>query len=259
MSALTPRESRELRRPALERASKIRAGITNYLETLAVIAVAYQERDWESLGYDGWDAYVDGEFGHERLRLSPEHRQKAVRELRLAGLSQRAIGHAVGVSQETVRRDLASGDSNVSPDEITGVDGKRYTAKPPLVEAMIEAIEDVGRVQTPDGPAVEPMPQPPGLVNTPIGPVTRAVADALAEHVPDRDPHAEWRIGFLKRVHAVHAVIRSKPADVAEMADAQCLDELAGCVKALTDYHRAVDRAVMASTPDNVTPIRRTS
>lgn len=99
----------------------------------------------------------------------------------------------------------------------------------------------------------------PELVDTPIGPMTKDFADQLDRLVPDPDPHADWRIGYLKRIHAVHAVIRSKPADVAEMADATCLDELTRCVDALNTYHRDVERAVVRSTPDNVRPIRRTS
>lgn len=142
MSALTPVQ-KERQRFARSRAGRIREGIHNYLETLGAVALAYAERDWEALGYDGWDAYVDGEFGAERLRLSPEHRQKAVVELRLAGLSTRAIGSAVGVDQRTVRRDLASGAASAAPEPVQGIDGKAYSpARPPLVEALTGAIED---------------------------------------------------------------------------------------------------------------------
>lgn len=97
------------------------------------------------------------------------------------------------------------------------------------------------------------------LIDTPIGPITKSVADALDKHVPDPNPHAEWRLGYLKRVHSVHAVMRSKPEDVAEKADALCLEELAALVLELTEYHRAVTRAVMARTPNNVRQIRRNS
>lgn len=112
---------------ARARAAQIRAGIQNYLHTLGNIAAAYAQRDWTALGYGSWESYVDGEYGADRLHLSPEHRQKAVAELRLANMSQRAIGTVLGVSQETVRRDLA-GDSDVSPAVIQGADGKTYAA-----------------------------------------------------------------------------------------------------------------------------------
>jgi len=113
---------------ARQRAGQIRQGMRDYLKTLALIKEAWDERDWLALGYESWQSYVDGEFGAERLGLTPAHRRKAVEELRLAGMSQRAIGATLGVSQETVRRDLSGGDTFVSPEAITGVDGKAYAA-----------------------------------------------------------------------------------------------------------------------------------
>lgn len=137
---------------ARARSSRIRMGIHSYLETLGDIAAAYAERDWIALDYADWQSYVDGEFGAERLRLPPAHRQKAVEELRLAGMSQRAIGTALGVDKRTVANDLASGGENSPPEPITGLDGKTYQARSepapapepaPLVAAMTAAIEGV--------------------------------------------------------------------------------------------------------------------
>lgn len=116
---------------ARARASRIRQGIHNYLETLAEISAAYEARDWTTLGYEDWASYVDEEFGADRLRLPAEHRQKAIQELRLAGMSQRAIATVIGVSQKTVDRALDSGESNDSPDTVLGADGKRYASSPP--------------------------------------------------------------------------------------------------------------------------------
>ncbi len=115
---------------AQARAARIRAGIGAYIATLDDIAAAYAQRDWVALGYADWQAYVDGEYGAERLRLTPEHRAKAVQELRLAGMSQRAIGSALGVSVGTVNADL-SGVQDRTPAEIQGADGKTYTATRP--------------------------------------------------------------------------------------------------------------------------------
>jgi len=134
------------------RAERIREGIHNYLATLGEIAAAYAERDWVHLGYASWDAYVDGEFGAERLRLPAGDRQQAVTELRLAGMSQRAIASTVGVNQATVSRDLA-GDADASPAEITGTDGKNYPASLPLItrkvppKTEIEPAEVEGEVE----------------------------------------------------------------------------------------------------------------
>lgn len=114
---------------ARARAGRIRQGIHGYLETLAEISQAYADRDWLTLGYPDWQSYVDEEYGAERLRLPLEHRQKAVTELRLAGMSTRAIGATLGTSEGTVRNDLAaSGAQNYAPDRITGADGKTYSS-----------------------------------------------------------------------------------------------------------------------------------
>ncbi|OKI14184.1 helix-turn-helix domain-containing protein [Streptomyces sp. CB03911] len=62
------------------------------------------------------------------LRLPREERQEIVASLRESGLSARAISAATGVSEPTVRRDLA-GASNDAP--VTGRDGKTYAATRP--------------------------------------------------------------------------------------------------------------------------------
>ena len=107
-------------------------------ETLAVawdkVVEAYQRRVWEPLGYASWDAYCRAELGSTRFRLPAEEREEAVRSLRSAGLSTRAIAAATGQSHTNVRRDLSSG-TNVPParaytesaSTVTGRDDKSYT------------------------------------------------------------------------------------------------------------------------------------
>lgn len=273
MTALSENQ-KERQRAARARAGQIRFGMQNYIETLGVIAQARANNDHETLGYDSWAEYVDNEFGDGRLKLPSDMRQKAITELRLAGASQREIAHTVGVNQSTVSRALGSGDAYASPSGFEGA-GQPVVAVvedvPAATPGAAPAEPPVDRESRPDQPVVtdpgtvtdaaagqDPRPATP-LVDTPIGPITQKVADALDKHVPNPDPHAEWRLGYLKRIHSVHAVMRSKPEDVAAMADETCLDELARCIEALVEYRRAVVRAVMANTPDNVTPIRRPS
>lgn len=106
-----------------------------------LIVRAYHGRAWEALGYDSWDAYCRGEFGHARLALPAEERQQRVRSLRENGLSTRAIASATGVSQGTVRNDLGrSGEQICSPD-ITGIDGKNYGSNE-VIDAEIVEEED---------------------------------------------------------------------------------------------------------------------
>lgn len=129
---------------AVARAERIRTGIESMASLQEDIAAAYHRRDWTTLGYGTWDAYVSGEFGEQRLKLSRQQRQEIVASLRGEGLSTRAIGTALGVGQQTVVRDLAA-DSHESaaPATVTGVDGKTYASRP-----------------TPS-PAPEPTPAPP--------------------------------------------------------------------------------------------------
>src|SRR3954469_2142497 len=91
---LSVREARELTR--------------EIAETLAVawdkVVEAYQRRVWEPLGYGCWDSYCLAELGSTRLRLPSEEREEAVRSLRSAGLSTRAIAAATGPSKGTVHR-----------------------------------------------------------------------------------------------------------------------------------------------------------
>jgi hypothetical protein len=167
-------------------ASQIRQGIHNYLATLALIARANKEQHWRVLGYADWQAYVDGEFGAERLRLPAEHRQKAVAELRLAGLSTRAIGVAVGVDEKTVRNDLRGAEFS-APEEITGTDGKKYAAsRPSQPSATAEAdgqldAGDVDRVAAREAEGVAP----PGAAEAP------REGDGKADGQPaDADSHS---------------------------------------------------------------------
>jgi hypothetical protein len=125
-------------------------------QTLAVawdkIVEAYQRRVWEPLGYGSWDCYCRAELGATRLRLPSEEREEAVRSLRSAGLSTRAIASATGQSHTNVRRGL-SGGTNVPPaganpqpapavtgPAVTGLDGKSYArAAAPEVDEPIDA------------------------------------------------------------------------------------------------------------------------
>lgn len=122
-------------------------------ETLAVawdkVVEAYQRRVWEPLGYGSWDSYCRAELGSTRLRLPSEEREEAVRSLRSAGLSTRAIAAATGQSHTNVRRGL-SGGTNVPPaganirpaPAVTGLDGKSYAgsrAAAPKVDKPIDA------------------------------------------------------------------------------------------------------------------------
>jgi hypothetical protein len=119
---------------------------------------AYLEGAWRALGYTSWDAYTDTELGETRLRIPREQRRELVASMSDAGMSARAIGAALGVTEPTVRRDRA-GASNDAPEppRITGVDGRSYPApipKPPTPSPAVagfvadsQAVADSGYVR----------------------------------------------------------------------------------------------------------------
>lgn len=179
-------------REAKERAARIRVGMVTYLTTLADIRSAWDRQDWATLGYDDWDAYLDGEFSEVRLRVPAEHRQKAIAELRMAGMSTRAIASATDLSQATVAREvreLSHMTQLEQPDRIKGLDGKERPAiqshreqtsaelptstdgaddKPdpspcPLLPVEVEEAEAAGLVVRPESPAATPVPAGPAL------------------------------------------------------------------------------------------------
>jgi hypothetical protein len=145
-----------------------------------LVTTAYQRRAWAALGYDNWDQYCYSEFKGACLSLPQEERTHWMRSLRAQGLSTRAIGSAVGVSHETVRktvnipltsrvnpagaetagqpatlRESLTPDhpSTRSPQRVTGTDGRTYlavsarrttpTAPPPVVTDIAPKQPDV--------------------------------------------------------------------------------------------------------------------
>jgi hypothetical protein len=107
---------------------------TSVGDLMILVAKAWQGRVWIALGYGSWPDYVKGEFNHAPLWLPPGERKAVVALLHGQGMSTRAIGAAAGVSDGTVRNDLA-GAQNYAPESgpvpITGVDGKTYNPPAP--------------------------------------------------------------------------------------------------------------------------------
>lgn len=106
--------------------NKVRHGLTGLAPDITEL---YVGRAWEALGYADWPELVEAEFGGP-LRLARADRQESAARLREGGMSTPAIAEALGVSDETIRRDL-SGSTFVEPEYILGLDGKQYPATRP--------------------------------------------------------------------------------------------------------------------------------
>lgn len=99
---------------------------------LPLIKRAFEGRADRALGYDSWQAYCSAELNDVRVPVG--ERPAMVAELRSAGMSQRAIGSAIGVDAATVNRDLRR-VADATPDAppttpVVGLDGKRYASPP---------------------------------------------------------------------------------------------------------------------------------
>jgi hypothetical protein len=119
-------------------------------------------KGWITLGYPSLQDLCEAEF-RMKLQLPTTERISVVHDLTGHGLSTRAIGSALGISQSTVTRDRRSGEPNDSPAEVAGRDGKRYRMKPPREPEKIHATVSIS-------PPREPTPVPPPNIHIdPVG------------------------------------------------------------------------------------------
>jgi len=116
-TTITPTDARLL-------TERIRSSVEG---TWLLIREAYTTRAHAALGYVDWDDYCAKEFGASRLQLPREERQQIVASMRESGMSTRAIGSAIGVSQATAAREAR--ESNDSPAPVIGRDGKTYSPR----------------------------------------------------------------------------------------------------------------------------------
>lgn len=102
-------------------------------DLLPLIKEAYEGRADRALGYDSWHDYCTTELGGVRIPLAD--RPMMVADLRQNGMSTRAIGSALGISKDTVARELArvSDETRV---KVNGFDGKTYPAARPAAPEL---------------------------------------------------------------------------------------------------------------------------
>jgi hypothetical protein len=114
----------------------------------ALVADAYADRDWETLGYQDWPSYVEGEFGTSLLRLDAVIRKQWAVTLRGRGLSQKEIAAVVNVSQRQVSTDVRS-SSNVPDTRTDSLGRKQPTSKPRGVSDYLDEVTAAWRATQP--------------------------------------------------------------------------------------------------------------
>lgn len=151
---------------ARARADRIRSGMRVLAEWQQDVIAAYAARDWDALGYETWDAYIDGEYGEHRVRLPREQRREIVAGMSAAGMSTRAIGSAVGASKDTVHRDLGATVSNETddrPETVLSLDGRERPASRPAPDPNVwiePSADEVVDAELVDEPAHPEPPKP---------------------------------------------------------------------------------------------------
>lgn len=154
---------------AQERANRIRSGMRVLADWQTDVIAAYTARDWAVLGYETWDAYLDGEYGEHRIQLPREQRREIVAGMAQAGMSTRAIGSALGASKDTVHRDLSSvSDETDDARTVLSLDGRGRPASRPVAEENVwiePGPDEVVQAEIVDEPA---RPEPPKLKRRPL-------------------------------------------------------------------------------------------
>ena len=146
------------------------------LDVLGCLTRLIDGRGWALLGYDSWQQLCDERLGGMKLWSDIAERRELVAHLSGEGVTVRAIGQALGVGVGTVHRDQQAGVPNGTPDaepaeprQVTGLDGKKYPARPTRTVTVVEQIEvdtDTGEIVTPTPPLriTPPAPDPAGLI-----------------------------------------------------------------------------------------------
>lgn len=102
-----------------------------------LLGQAFDGRAWQALGYDSWEAYCAAELPELALLgkgMPAAERRATVAALREGrGMSLRAIGAPLGLSPQTVQRDLAA--AGVQLATVTSLDGRQRPGAAADVEA----------------------------------------------------------------------------------------------------------------------------
>lgn len=149
---------------ARARADRIRSGMRVLAEWQQDVIDAYAQQDWEALGYQSWDAYLDGEFGEHRVKLPREQRREIVAAMTQAGMTTRAIAPAIGTSHMTVHNDVRASVKNFTDDAprtLLSLDGRERPAfrSAPIEPEVVDA-ELVDEPARPESPKVKRRPLP---------------------------------------------------------------------------------------------------
>lgn len=201
---------------------RIRAGL---VELLPLIREAFQRRADRALGYESWADYCDTEL--RGVRIPVQDRAEAVAQLRGAGMSTRAIGAALGISNATAHRDLGT----VTSETVIGLDdGREQPASRPVAPEISAAMRDAAAELAHERSDREAL---------------RELADELGlQPDPDADAQRDAATAVLYPLFDAIAVVASMPPAPDVVAQIQPyqgyrLDELPAALAWLTEFTQA--------------------
>lgn len=137
---------------------------------------------WRTLGYSSWGAMRDAEYGGIAFMVPPKNRPELVGRMRAKGLTQKEIADTAGVTERTVRSDLAS-TGNVSGSPITNSRGQQR----PATYARPERHDD----DVIDAEIVEDEPAPAPVARPQIAPAPQINTSAAVDQTVQNTPHKE--------------------------------------------------------------------
>lgn len=178
---------------------------------------AYRGRAWLALGCESWDQMCALHFGGAVVQIPRSDRPELVAALVSEGMSRRSAAKALGVSEGTIRTDLAGAQNYAPATPVVGADGKFYPASRPAPPANVD--RDTGEIA--GRQEVPPVGQKltPGIDTSPHAPQTEDEARAVSREVMSRHiaRSVNMLAGYSRRVDAAdYAVEQWDPAVAGE-------------------------------------------
>ena len=101
-----------------EEAEELAEGLRSHLEAAAeFLARIFAVRAWEALGYESWPAMWADRYSGMAFRVDKVERLELVGTMRAEGLTQQQVADTLGVTRETVKRDVKG--TNVPLTDVT--------------------------------------------------------------------------------------------------------------------------------------------
>lgn len=195
------------------RARAVTDGIKgSHAKTFDLLAQAWQHQVWIGLGYADWNAWIDGEFEGIPLALPRQSQAKAMKALKEAGLTTRAIAAATGTSQKTASRKTTDKEpeSKDSRDEPVDVEETPLPEKTATSASMMPWLyEDLPPSKKPLPPKDEFEWDTPDLPSVTEEPVEDKETRTLREAV-------EYQTAKLRDIAARAKVLLGDTVDLAE-------------------------------------------